>query len=564
MGKRKSSPDAATSSAQRQKTEPFKILISDKLADAGVTLLKDDAAGFTVDVRLGMKPADLIACIGEYDALIVRSGTQVTAEVFQAAAKGRGLKAVGRAGTGVDNIDLKAATSAGCVVMNAPGGNALAAAEHTCALLFSLTRHLAQANQTLREGKWERKAFMGVELAGKTLGIAGLGRIGREVARRALACRMNLVGYDPYLPQAAFDANSVEKCDTLADLFAKSDFITLHMPLTDETANMVSEETIKLMKKDVRIINCARGGLIDGQALLDGLKSGKVAGAAIDVFEVEPPKDDVSRALIEHPRVLTTPHLGASTKEAQDRCGVEIAGKVAEFLQSGAAQDSVNYPSIPRDKYKEMEPVMVLAETLGRFVASIADGSPKALSVRCFGTIGASFRSPLSIAVVKGVVSAHTDAGLCELVNAMAMAEERGLSVEDSHSTEKTAYAGLLRVRLTTDKGTFSVAGTVFASNTPRLVELETVAIDCELETGAVMLVNRNKDVPGVVGKVGTALGSGGVNILGLQLGREAVAKSKGGPYAVSIVRVDKEPSKAELAALMAIPEVMRSTIVRL
>jgi D-3-phosphoglycerate dehydrogenase len=368
----------------------LRVLVSDSVSEQGIELLRS-TPGVEVTVRTGLPPAELAAEIARHDALIVRSATRVTADLLRHPGR---LRVIGRAGTGVDNIDLDAATAAGVVVINTPGGNSVAAAEHTFSLLLALARSVPQANHDLRAGRWERKKYVGVEVAGKTLGIVGLGRIGREVARRALGFRMTVLGYDPFVSsQAAADigARAVE----LDLLVAESDFVTLHMPASADTAHLVDAALLARFKPGARLINCARGGLVDEAALLAALDSGHLAGAALDVFEREPPED---RRLIEHPHVVATPHLGASTLEAQERVGTEIAVKIRDYLQSGVMLDAVNFPPIGREEYARLRPLMDLGASLGSFVAQIAEGGVRALKVETLGTFSEHPLRPLAMA----------------------------------------------------------------------------------------------------------------------------------------------------------------------
>ena len=519
----------------------IKILVADAVSEDGVSLLRS-SPGIEVTVKTGMKPDELAKTIGDFDALIVRSATKVTPEVL--GDPGR-LKVIGRAGTGVDNIDLKAATRAGVVVLNTPGGNSLAAAEHTVTLLLALARNVPQANAELREGRWERKKYVGVEIAGKVLGVIGLGRIGREVVRRCRGLRMEVVGYDPFVTEESVADLGVTVC-SLDDVLARSDFVTLHVPISDDTRNLINADAIALMKDGARLINCARGGLVDEQALLEAIESGKLAGAALDVFESEPP---TNRRLVEHPRIVSTPHLGASTVEAQQRVGTEIAEKIREFFASGAMLDAVNFPSIGREAYREVQPLMNLAERLGRFLCQSVEGRLRRLQVRCFGEFGEYSLKPVAMAAAKGLLSPVVE-GEVSFVNALDLAGSRGLTVDEGRSNENTPYSGLLRLTLDTEQGRTTVAGTLFTSTHPRLVEIDGVPIEAFPE-GHLLLI-RNRDVPGVVGKIGSILGRAAVNISDIQLGR-----LRGTDNAVSIISVDGPTPKDVLQELEAIPEIL-------
>ncbi len=528
------------------RAETHRVLVADVLTDKGLDCLR--AAELDVSVRTGLKPAELARVVGEYDALIVRSATKVTEDVL--AAPGR-LRAIGRAGTGVDNIDLAAATRAGIVVMNTPGGNSVAAAELTMSLLLSMARHVPQANQDLRSGRWERQKYVGVELDGKVLGVVGLGRIGREVARCARGFRMRVLGYDPFVASKVAADIGVEGV-TLEELAATADFVTLHMPLQAETRHMIDGKLIERMKPGVRLINCARGGLIDEAALFRALEAGHVAGAALDVFEKEPPGES---PLVSHPSVVCTPHLGASTHEAQERVGTEIADKIVSYLKSGVILDAVNFPSIGRQEYMALGPLMDLAERLGRFLAQVVPGGFRALETRALGSFGGHSLRPLAMAAAKGLLESVVEGGV-SYVNALALAGERGIEVEESRSTEPSPYSGLLRLNLATDEARATVAGTLIGDGRPRLVEIDGVAI--EACPAGQMLFLRNRDVPGVVGQIGTILGRAGVNIAGIHLGR---TDARGD--AVSIINVDSEVPAEALAEIRRINHIVVARALR-
>ncbi len=502
---------------------PVRVLVADSISDKGIELLRS-TPGFEVTVKTGMKEDELKRTVGEYDAMIVRSATQVTEPILDKPGR---LRAIGRAGTGVDNIHLEAASRAGVVVMNTPGGNSVAAAELTFALLLAMARNVPQANADLRDGRWERKKYMGVEVACKVLGIIGLGRIGREVARRAQGFRMEVIGYDPFVTGDAASDYGIRYV-SLDDLVAQSDFITLHVPYSAETHHMIDAKAIRRMKPGARIINCARGGLIDEQALVQAIDDGHLGGAAMDVFEVEPPEDS---RLLENPKIVTTPHLGASTLEAQERVGTEIADKVRDYIQNGVILDAVNFPSIGREDYATLGPVMDLAERLGSLLAQIVEGGFKRLAVRTLGTYTEHKLKPVAMAATKGLLAPLLEGGV-SYVNALTLAGERGLTVDEGRSSESGPFAGLLRLTLDTDLGQATAAGTLFAPDRPRLVEVDGVPI--ESRPGGHMLFIRNRDVPGIVGQVGNLLGGAGVNIAGIQLGRRHDVDQ-----AVSIIKVD-------------------------
>ncbi|MFQ5668927.1 MAG: phosphoglycerate dehydrogenase [Acidobacteriota bacterium] len=517
-----------------------RVLVADRISPSGLELLSQ-GEGFQVRQHTGLGVDELKRLVREHDALVVRSATRVPAEVLEKPGR---LKVIGRAGTGVDNIDLEAATRAGVVVMNAPGGNSVAAAELTFSLLLALARSIPQANQSLRAGRWERKSFMGTEVAGKSLGLIGLGRIGKEVARRAQGFGMEVLAYDPYVSPAVAEDMGLSLVD-LGTLLSRADFVSLHLPLTKETQRFMNAENLRKMKAGARLINCARGELLDEDALLAALESGRIRGAALDVFESEPPSD---RRLVDHPLVVSTPHLGASTLEAQERVSREIAGKIREFLETGAILDAVNFPSVSREDHAVLGPMMNLAERLGSFLSQVTDGGARALQVRCYGDFTQRPLRPVMMAAVKGLLSPYL-ADVVSYVNALSLARERGITVEEGRSNEATPYAGLLRLILTTDSEHSEVAGTLFTSKHPRLVEVNHVEVECNPRGN--MLFFRNRDVPGVVGRIGSILGKAGVNIGGIRLGRAAPDG-----MAVSIVNVDTAVPEAALRRIQALPEI--------
>ena len=529
-------------------TKTVRVLVSDAISDAGVEVLRN-APGFEVVVRTGLSPADLARELTSFDALVVRSATNVTAEVLRDSAR---LRVIGRAGTGVDNIDLDAATRAGIVVLNTPGGNSVAAAELTISLLLALARNVPQANADLRAKRWERKRYLGVEVAGKTLGVVGLGRIGREVARRAQGLRMEVVGFDPFVSQKSAADFGVAYL-ALDDLLPVSDFVTLHVPLSPETHHVIDAAALRKMKKGARIINCARGGLVDEDALYAAIVDGRIGGAALDVFEKEPPVDF---KLVEDPRVVATPHLGASTVEAQERVGTEIAEKIRAFFENGAMLDAVNFPALDRDEYVALRPLLDLAERLGAFLAQAADGGVVRLAIRCHGALSDRALAPIAMASTRGLLASILSGGV-SYVNALALAAERGITVEESRSTESTPFARLLRLTVETERGSVTAAGTVLAEGRPRFVEVDGIPI--EASPAGHVLFFRNRDVPGVVGRIGTILGNAGVNIAGIHLGR-----SIEGGKAVAIINVDDPVPPAALAMIRALPEILQARALEL
>jgi D-3-phosphoglycerate dehydrogenase len=515
-----------------------RILVLDGFAGDGLALLRAEA-GWVIDEAPPLKEPELIERIGSYEALIVRSQSKVTAPVLAA---GRSLKVVGRAGTGVDNIDLKEATRRGIVVMNAPAGNSVAAAEHAFGLMLALARSIPAANASVREGKWERSRFTGVELEGKVLGICGLGRIGREVARRASAFRMKILAFDPYV-SAEGAADTGAEMVPLETLLAASDFLTLHLPLSPETRHLLSRESLARVKKGVRIVNAARGELLDESALLEALDSGAVAGAALDVFEKEPPTNS---ALLTHERVVATPHLGASTKEAQTRVGLEIAGKIRDYLKTGEIRDAVNVPAIPPAQQAALAPYVLLAERLGSFLAQITPGAVREIEIRYAGEAAQLDTRPMTMATVKGALARILDIPV-GFVNALVLARERKVKVTDTKGSDDGQYTSLVEVRLVSESGEHRAAGTVLAGREPRVVAVDGITVEAAPE--GLYLFITNRDVPGVVGEIGTVLASNKVNIASINLGRE---RSTG--RAVSLVGVDSPVGAEVLSRLSSRP----------
>lgn len=508
-----------------------KILVSDDVSDSGLQPLRD--AGFALEKKTGLAPEALREAIRDCDALIVRSETKVTAELMDAARK---LRVIGRAGVGVDNIDVAAATGRGIVVMNAPDGNTITTAEHTIALLVALARSVAQANQSLKAGNWKRKQFIGVELQGKTLGIIGLGRIGRAVAARARAFGMKIVGHDPFIaPDQARDLEI--EVATLDNIFARADFLTVHTPLTAETRGIIGSEAFKKMKKGVRVINCARGGLVDEGALYDGIKSGLVAGAALDVFEQEPPPTD--HPLLSLDQVIVTPHLGASTTEAQEGVAFTVAEQVRDYLLTGALRGSVNVPAIDQKQLSALRPYLELAESLGRFQAQLVDGAVREVRLEFAGELVELDAAPVVRGFLAGLlrdVSARAN-----VVNAFLIAEERGIKVTTSYVRSRIGSGPAIRTCVVSDTCEQTLAGSVFVydgdAREGRITEINGFHI--EAVPHGHMLVMHNRDVPGVIGRVGTILGTCGVNISRFHLGR----REQGGE-AMAVIEVDARVGK--------------------
>ena len=516
-----------------------RVLIADRLSASAVRLLR--ARGIEVDARAGLTAPELEAAIGSAHGLIVRSATKVTAETLEAASQ---LKVIGRAGTGVDNIDVGAATAKGIVVMNTPYGNAVTTAEHTIALMLALARQIPAADRTTQAGKWDKSSFMGVELTGKTLGIIGCGKVGAAVADRALGLKMKVIGHDPYLSPERAAAIGIEKVE-LDQLLARADFVTLHTPLTDSTRNLIDRARIQRMRKGVRIINCARGGLVAEEDLREALLSGHVAGAALDVFSEEPA---VTNPLFGLPNVVATPHLAASTAEAQETVALQVAEQVATFLLSGTVVNAVNVPSLSAEEARKLRPYMRLAEQLGGFAGQLTETGLRAATVEYAGEVAKLDTRPLTALVLKGLLAPLLDS--VNMVNAPLIARERGIEVKELSRDRDADYQTLIGLTLTTERGTRGVAGTLFGGDRPRIVRIEDIAIEAEL--GTHMIYIRNRDKPGIIGRIGTLLGDAGVNIATFNLGRRSV-----GGDALALVGVDEPLTNEIVRRLRALPDVV-------
>ncbi|WP_076072762.1 phosphoglycerate dehydrogenase [Sphingomonas montana] len=514
-----------------------KVLISDKMDPRAAQIFRE--RGVEVDEITGKTKDELIAMIGSYDGLAIRSSTKVTKEVLAAATN---LKVVGRAGIGVDNVDIPAASAAGVVVMNTPFGNSITTAEHAIALMFALARQLPEADASTQAGKWEKNRFMGVELTSKTLGLIGAGNIGSIVADRARGLKMKVVAFDPFLtPERAIELG-IEKV-TLDELLARADFITLHTPLTDSTRNILSAEALAKTKRGVRIINCARGGLIDEVALKAAMDSGQVGGAALDVFVEEPAK---ASPLFGTPNFVSTPHLGASTTEAQVNVAIQVAEQMADFLMSGGVTNALNMPSLSAEEAPKLKPYMALAERLGSLVGQL-EGEITAVAIETEGAAADLNQKPITGAVLAGLMRVYSDT--VNMVNAPSLAKERGLDVREIRHDRDGNYSTQVRVTASTPHGDRSVAGTLFADAAPRLVEIFGVKIEADL--AGTMLYVVNEDAPGFIGRLGGALGEAGINIGTFHLGRRAA-----GGEAVLLLSVDSALSEDVLAQVKALPGV--------
>jgi D-3-phosphoglycerate dehydrogenase len=518
-----------------------KVLISDQMDPQAAQIFRD--RGVEVDEITGKTPEELKAIIGQYDGLAIRSSTKVTKEILDAATN---LKVIGRAGIGVDNVDIPYASSKGVVVMNTPFGNSITTAEHAIALMFALARQLPEADASTQAGKWEKNRFMGVELTAKTLGLIGAGNIGSIVASRALGLKMKVAAYDPFLtPERAVEMG-VEKV-TLDELLAKADFITLHTPLTDQTRNVLSRENIAKCKKGVRIINCARGGLVDEAALKEALESGHVAGAALDVFAVEPAKDN---PLFGAPNFISTPHLGASTNEAQVNVALQVAEQLSDYLLTGGVTNALNMPSLSAEEAPKLKPYMALAEKLGSLAGQLNGDQIRGVSVETEGQAAQLNQKPIVAAVLAGLMRAYSDT--VNMVNAPFLAKERGLDVREVRHDREGDYHTLVRVTVTTSEGERSVAGSLFGNAQPRLVELN--GINMEADLAGTMLYIVNQDKPGFIGRIGSTLGAADVNIGTFHLGRRNV-----GGEAVLLLSVDgtvQEPLLWDICKLDGVKDV--------
>jgi len=526
----------------------FRVLVSDPLAEEGLAILR---SACDVDVKTDLKEDELIQILGDYDALLVRSGTEVTARVIEA---GRKLRFIGRAGVGVDNVDVDAATCKGIIVANAPEGNTLAATEHTMAMMQALARNIPQANASLKKKEWKRSKFMGIELNEKTLGIVGFGRIGREVAKRAKAMEMRCVAYDPFLTKERAAQLGVEMMSQ-EELFRISDVITVHTPLIKETRHVINAKTIATMKDGVRIINCARGGIIDEKALYDAIKSGKVAGAALDVFETEPPLESPLLAL---DQVIVTPHLGASTIEAQLNVAVSVAKQCIEVLRGGTAKYVVNAPMIPPEQAEMLEPFATLAEKMGRFAIQTAGGRLASVELIYGGELIA-FANSLKVVTriaLKGLLDPILQQPV-NIVNAEFIAKERGITVSETVTQESSGFKNLITLKIRTDKTEETVSGSVFFKGRSRIVAVGGYTMDMIPE--GYVIVSRHLDKPGVIGRASTILGKNNINIAGMQVGR-----INPGEQALMVLNVDSEVPEPVMDEIRSMPGIFTATFAKI
>ncbi len=513
-----------------------KVLIADKLSPAAVAIFKE--RGVEADVKTGLSKEELLKIVDQYDGIAIRSATKITAEVIRAATN---LKVVGRAGIGVDNVDIPAATAAGVIVMNTPFGNSITTAEHAISLMLALARELPAANASTQAGKWEKNRFMGVEITGKVLGLIGAGNIGSIVADRAKGLRMRVIAFDPYLSAERAQDIGVEKVE-LGDLLARADFITLHVPMTAETKNILSADAINKMKKGVRIINCARGGLIDEKALKAALDSGHVAGAALDVFEEEPATANI---LFGNEKVVATPHLGASTTEAQENVALQVAEQISDYLLTGAITNALNMPSISASEAQKMRPWISLAEKLGSFAGQVTETSILGVEILYEGIAAELNQRALTQAALAGLLRpALPDVNM---VNAPIVAKERGIKVSETRRPRQGIYDGYIKVTIDLGGTTRRVAGTVFSDGRPRLIQIKDINMEAEFAPNMLYVVNEDK--PGFIGKLGTLLGDEAVNIANFNLGR-----SQPGQDSIALVQVDGTISEKVLRDIRALP----------
>jgi D-3-phosphoglycerate dehydrogenase / 2-oxoglutarate reductase len=519
-----------------------RVLISDKLSETAVQIFRDRGLDVTFEPDLGKNRDKLIEVIGSYDGLAVRSATKVTEKVIAAADK---LRVIGRAGIGVDNIDVKLATTRGIIVMNTPFGNSITTAEHAVAMMLAMARQIPQADLSTKAGKWEKSKFMGVELTGKTLGIIGCGNIGTVVASRGIGLRMRVIAYDPFLSAERAIEIGVEKVD-LDTLLQRADFITLHTPLTEKTRNILNAEALGKTREGVRIINCARGGLIDEMALAAALASGHVAGAALDVFEMEPATES---PLFAFPNVICTPHLGAATTEAQENVALQVAEQMSDYLLKGAISNAINFPNITAEEAPRLNPFVKLAEQLGSFAGQMTETGTKALRLEYAGEVAEMNTQALTSAALAGFLRPLLSESV-NMVSAPAMAKERGISVEETRRGEEGAYQTYMRFTVVTERQTRSVAGTVFSNGQPRVIQIK--GIDMEAELTAHMLYVTNDDKPGFIGRLGQLMGDADVNIATFNLGR-----NRPGGDAICLVSIDGPLSDDLLRQVRALPMVM-------
>ena len=516
-----------------------KVLISDKLSPKAEKIFTE--RGIEVDVITGLERDELIKIIANYDGLAIRSSTKVTQKVLDAASN---LKVVGRAGIGVDNVDIPYATSKGVAVMNTPFGNAITTAEHAISLIMSLVRNIPQANESTHSGKWEKSKYMGTEITGKTLGLIGCGNIGSIVADRALGLKMKVLAYDPFLTEEKALELQVRKVE-FDELLSSSDIITLHVPMTDQTANIINKDSLEKCKDGVRIVNCARGGLVDEKALKKYIENGKVSGAAIDVFEVEPATDSIFFGMEE---VICTPHLGASTLEAQENVALQVADQMSDFLTTGAVSNAINMPSISASEAPVLRPFTKVSEQLGLFVGQLMPSDYHEISIDYVGDVSNYNCSPITSAAVAGILNASFPD--INMVSAPSIARDKGIAITETKKDEYSAYESYIRINLLSKKETFSIGGTTFSDGKPRIVQINGINLEAELMAN--MLYVTNNDVPGLIGSLGNILGNEGINIASFNLGRTAPLKD-----AMALIGIDSPVNEKVISEVKKLDSVV-------
>ena len=523
-----------------------KVLISDELSDAAVQIFRDRGVEVDFMPQLGKDPAKLAEIIGGYDGLAIRSATKVTAAIIE---KATNLRVIGRAGIGVDNVDIPAASARGIVVMNTPFGNSITTAEHAIAMMFACARQIPAADASTRAGKWEKSKFMGAEISGKKLGLIGCGNIGSVVAARALGLKMKVIAYDPFLSADRAMQLGVEKVETVEELLKRADFVSLHVPKTAATANMLSAERIALMKPTARLINCARGGLVDEQAAADALRAGRLAGAAFDVFAEEPAK---ANPLFDAPNVVCTPHLGAATVEAQENVALQVAEQISDYLIDGAIQNALNAPSITAEEAPLLKPWVAVCEAVGAFAGQVTENAIKEIEIDYVGEVAQLNLKPLTATLVSALLKPLMGEGAVNMVSAPLVAKERGIAISETRRDAQGAFGSYVKLSVVTEKQTRAVAATVFSNGRPRFIQIK--GIDLDAEPQKFMLYTTNEDTPGYVGALGSKLGSLGINIATFAMGRA----EKGGE-AIALLGVDAPVSPGAVAEIAALPQVRQA-----
>ncbi|MFY9402326.1 MAG: phosphoglycerate dehydrogenase [Candidatus Omnitrophota bacterium] len=527
----------------------FKILVSDPLSEESLKILKE-IKDFEVEVKTGLSSEELKGIIKDYDALLVRSATKVTKDIIASADR---LKVIGRAGVGLDNIDLDAATQKGVIVMNTPGGNTISTAEHAFSLILALSRNIPQANISTKKGEWKRSKFMGVELYAKALGVIGFGRIGKEVAKRALSFGMRVLAYDPFLSKDVAEGLGVEVVE-LKDLFSQSDYITLHIPITEETKHMISNEEFAQMKDGVRLINCSRGGVVDEAALLSAIKKGKVSGAALDVFEREP--IDINHEFLKMDNVILTPHLGASTEEAQANVAIEVAEIVRDALLGKGIRNAANYPCLEAEVCKMLDPYISLCEKMGAFVSQLVEGRFLELDINYSGSIATYDVTSLTMALCKGLLSLILNESV-NFINAVSLAKERGIKIKEAKSPKEGEFVNLIQVELKTDKESRVISGTLSGNKQPRIIKIDEYYL--ELAPSRDMIYIENLDKKGLIGSLGTLLGREDVNIAAMTIGRD-----KPGGRAISVWNIDSRASNELVQKIKKLENILTAKGIRI